>query len=75
MISDKNLKESKSELSMKIETMNSTKEMKKTFGDKSNRSKRSSFKSLNDNDYLEVKNLAKKDKSRSSLAVVAPDVH
>lgn len=55
--------------------MNSTKEMKKTFGDKSNRSKRSSFKSLNDNDYLEVKNLAKKDKSRSSLAVVAPDVH
>lgn len=55
--------------------MNSTKEMKKTIGDKSNRSKRSSFKSLNDNDYLEVKNLAKKDKSRSSLAVVAPDVH
>ena len=49
--------------------------MKKTIGDKSNRSKRSSFKSLNDNDYLEVKNLAKKDKSRSSLAVVAPDVH
>ena len=71
------MKESKSEISMKIETMNSTKEMKmdKTFQEKSQNSKRSSFKSLNDHDYIEVKNLGKKEKSRSSLAVVAPDVH
>ena len=56
-IKDKNLKESKSEISMKVETMNSTKELKMGNDEnKQTRSRKSSNITINENDYMEIKN-------------------